>query len=594
MPRTGWKIRFYETDDYNKTVDVVGNYPRWGSRYDDDVVAFVGIYGIGDYLLWYMEKNIDNYDFGAVRLDLSLYINSKRFFQRQYAVRDIKYDMIDSRYVLYAISRDTQILNTPLVDYNIQSISYDDKRKAEQILVDVLETNNILRVQFEKHTKKQIEFEYRQLTFNLDDKVYDFIRYIADDSGFEWFVRNRVLYIGPELHIRKKMRSASKFEDMTENMSQTSIFRKISGKSRPMDILSNWQESWRCLWAKHAAGRCGGISKGLFARRGSGQINKKLYYQTLEGEIERGLGSKLLSRNYTSSYTSIGNILKDDGDLKFIDQVSVQRNMDGLGVRTPRDVKIDRGDPVFVQHMKEKISRSTPYADVDAGLFFPSPKLNSAPPNVLIHNIDGREEASVIGNYILGNGRDISLPVKNKDDLRLKLPGDDGGNIFWDGKKKHWVIDGERIMFKNIVTKAGESVSSTYSNVGAHITIFKEDSIKLENEDAALTLFEGGCFWVIAKKYKLQFDGTDGELQILCDGKIIINSDGNITIDGLTVKLQGGGNKLSHGDHKHGYTHTHTTGNMGMPIPPQTHIPGIVHLTDQHLPTEGTTTTEAE
>ena len=576
MGKTGWKIRFYETDDYNKTVSVVGNYPRWGSRYDDNVVVFTSIYGVGDYILWYMKKNIDNYDFGAVNLDISLYNNSKRFFQRQYVVRDIRFDLKEKMYVLYGISKDTQILNTPLVDYNIQSLKYDKNRTTEQVLIDVLEGNNILKVQFETHPIKVIDFEYRQLTFNLNDTVYDFIRYIADDSGFEWFVRNGVLYIGHELHIRENMRSASKLEDFTENLSQTGILRKISGKTRPMDILSHWQKSWRCLWAKHAAGRCGGLSKGCFAKRGSGQIDKKLYYQSLEGVIEKNLGIKLLERNphiYTSSYVSIGNILKDEGDLSYIDQVSVQRHGEGLAVRTPRDVKIDRSDgdlTTIVKHMKDEVSRSSPYVDVDAGLFFPSPKLTyddpkAVPPNVLIHNIDGREEASVIGNYIIGNGRNLSVPAKDKGDLRLQLPG--GWCLY---------IKENGDTYLQLADTPPGSIPSA-DDTKPHIEFLADGTFTLNIASNKSIKFTSTCIEISAdidtnikicdQKIEINKDATT-KLLLDTDGTIYIDSINAIKIGDSSPIIQAGGPSalpLSQS------LHTHTVGNMGMPVPP--HVP---------------------
>lgn len=532
MSSTGWKIRFYDPMDFNKTKDVVGNYKRWGSRFEDDVFTFCGMYGIGDYLVWYMKKDIGYYDFGKFNLDLSLYIGGKTFFQRQYAAKDVRYDGKEKRYVLYAISKDTQLLNTPLVDYDIQSLAYDKNRTPEQVLKEVLEGNNILKVQFESHPTKSIDYEYRQLTFNLQDTVYDFIRYVADDSGYEWFVRNKVLYIGKELHIRQEMRSTTQSFDITENDSQTSNFKKISGKSRPMDILSHLEESWKCVWAKHAAGRCGGLSKGCFTRRGSGQINKKIYYQSLEGRIERELGIRLLERNphiYTSSYVGIGNIIKDEGNTGFIDQVSVQRNINAFNVRTPRDVKIDRNETTsldtIVKHMKEETSRSTPYADKDAGIFFPSPKLTDAPPNVLIHNIDGREEASVIGNYILGNGRDITFPLKNKGDFRLQFPN---GWCLLVKENGDTLLQVEDTVASTIPDDLVDNKVGMTLNPKTESRTYAEWKIVLDNNNFIL-MQDGGTSMNLKSDGDISIKNTGGEISI--------DASGNIVANGPTTKL---------------------------------------------------------
>lgn len=604
MTNAGWKIRFYQTDDYDTTIDVCGNYPRWGSRYGDDVITFTGLYGIGDYMLWIFEKDIGSYDFGAVRIDLSLYIDRVTVFQRQYVIRDVKWDNNQKRYILFAISEDTQILNTPLADYEtLQSLSYKENRTPKEVLVEVLETNNILKVQFDEHPNKTIDFEYRQLTFNLSDKVYDFIRYIADDCGFEWFVRNKVLYIGTELHIREDMVSSTKTIPLTENISDSPFFKKVSGEARPMDICSHLEKTWRCVWAKHAFGACGGLSKGCFVMRGSGQIDKGIYYQSLEGKIERELGGKLLERNphvYTSSYVSVGNILKDEGN-NYIDQVSVQRNINTLNVRDPKDIKIDRNDgtpDTIVKHMKEQISRSTPYADKDAGIFFPSPKLTNAPPNSLIFNIDGREEASIIGGYVLGNGRNITFPVKNKGDFRLQFPG---GWCFYVKENGDTYLQLLDTPTSSVPSVDNQKPHLEFKQDGSFSINFAENSnIKFENECIELNSDEDTNIKICKEEITINKNGNDtikidssGNIEITVSGKVDINSSGEVTIDGTSIKLQGGGNKLSHADHTHGYQHIHQTGNMGIPIPPQTHI-GTGINTDAHLPVQGTTTTEAE
>ncbi len=432
--KTGWHLILYKTG-LNESgqlietkVDELGNYPNLGNRQSDEIVTFSGMYGIGDYLLWIIHKNIKNYDFASLNIDLKLFPEGSKdapLFHERYKIVDVYYNQNISKYVVHAVSETTWLLNTQLKSLWKPKFNYIENRKPYEVLQELLE--GILTVEYQEYSDPTIidEFEYRQLVLNPEWTVLEAIDYICDDNDYEYYLIDKKLYVGKELYSIEGENSTRKYNITTDNMAESSFFRKINGTTRPIKIMSHLGKVWRCIWFKHSAGASGGMTKACFYKISYPKFSKWLYYQTLEGKIERYLGLRLLRENKISHYNTIGNIQSDEGN-EYIDEVSVQRNSDEIVTRTPRDVKIDREKDnvetgtIFV---KKKVCRSTPYADHEAGLLFPSPKLDNPPPNSIIHNIEGREEASIVGNYVLGNGREtFSIPVKNKGDLRLQLP----------------------------------------------------------------------------------------------------------------------------------------------------------------------------
>lgn len=441
-----WIIRLYKADDYSKEIDIIGDFKQYHDRQEDDVVVFSGMYGIGDYFIWYMHKNIQAYDFSTVNIDLSLYLDGdskKTFWRRQYKILDIKYDANESKYVLFGISLDSAKLQTKLVDYNIISPSWKRNRPPEEVLWDILVVNGIFKVEYMEsaYEKDLRNFEYRMFTFDENWTVEDFINYIADQNHFEWYVRNDTLYIGKECKAIAGMNSTRKFDLEKDNISNTAWFKKYSGETRPMDIMSHIGKVWRCVWVKHMAGSRGGISKGCFTRRGIGTLDKENYLKTLEGQPERNLASKLFINKPYSHYITLGNIIKDEGNPIYVDQVSVQKNKQLYKVNEPSDIKIDRDLNTPLKQIKHRVVRSTPYLDANAGIFFPSPWLEEEveegegedkkfikgnPPNALIFQVKGKEESSVIGPFVMGNSEENfkkdKIPVKNAKDFRFSLP----------------------------------------------------------------------------------------------------------------------------------------------------------------------------
>jgi len=588
LTNTGWVIRFFNVRDYKDTYQFVGNYPQLGDRQEDEIIVFSGMYGIDDYILWYIHKNIELYDFSAVNIELELHLDrntSMPFWRRIYKVMDVTYDPNEGKYVLYGISLETAILQTLLVEYEITSLNYKENRTAEEVLKEVLVDNGILKgvVYVEvPHEKELRNFEYRTLSFNREWSVYDFISYIADQNKFEWFVRDNVLYIGKEIKAFKHMNSTRKFDIETDNVADSVWFRKYVGMTRPMDVMSHIDGIWRCVWAKHSVGASGGISKGCFSRIGIGTLNKENYLRTLEGEYERTMASKLFSKDLSSShYIMIGNVLKDEGEEKHVDMVSVQKNKDLYKINTPSEIKIDREDTskYLLLYVKENVDRSTPYLDYKAGVLFPSLQLedDKLPPNCIVFQPYGKEESPVIGPFVFGNSEDsFSIPKKDKDDFRFQLP--DGFCIY---KKKGGKF------YLQLLDSDSESIPEE-DEEKSYIVMDENGKIKINQSKE--------CFLEIDsnKNITLQKDNNT-IIKINQSGTIDVNTSGTVNIgaNASAVNIAGGAKALAHAFHKHGFPHVH-------PVPNGPLITGPPGVTSQQTTletqpcTDNTTKTKAD
>ena len=545
MPDSGWGIRIIEANEYgdDATIDIFSNYKKSKARNLDTLVAFSGMYGIDNYLIWNLHKDLPHYDFSGIALDLSLYMYKSTdivYFQDFYRVQDIKYNTIKKQYTLYALSESTIRLRAKLVGYNVKSLSYLENRTARQVIEEVIAKNNIFYVVFHEDndaTKNMLHYEYRYFDIDPEWTVLDFIEYIADENSYEWCIDTFVdkatnepyyiLHIGHELKADLDMNASKPISIEIDNQSESLYSMKITTNSSPMQPLASWEETHKCVWSKHIAGKGGGISRGCFVPVGLGHFDKHLFVRTLEGDIERSIGASILNRRKVRiPSVGIGNIIKDEGILDgntspFIDEISLQKNPKTYTITEPHNIIINRGDDLVVQHQLEKATRSTPYLDHNAGLFFPSSVLDTPPPNSLIFNVDGKRESAVVGPFVYGGGReDLVIPFKeSKGDLRLQLPNG-------------WCL------------------------------YIKED---------------GETF--------IQKEGADPTIvPTLANSQIYLGANGSI-------KFSGGGHFLSHDTHKHGYQHLHKAGNLGIPIPPQDHIgPGV----ETDATTDNTTKTEAE
>ena len=78
MADAGWAIRFYDTsedkDDENNAIDFMSNFKDVKDRQYDNIVAFKGMYGIDSYLVWEVHKDLPQYDFSTMGMNLRLFL----------------------------------------------------------------------------------------------------------------------------------------------------------------------------------------------------------------------------------------------------------------------------------------------------------------------------------------------------------------------------------------------------------------------------------------------------------------------------------------------------------------------------------------
>ncbi len=616
MSESGWSIRLFETNDYadEATVDSFSNFKRTKARMLDSVIAFSGMYGIDNYLIWNIHKDLPHYDFSTLALDLNIFMYKSTgiiSFQDFYRVQDIRYNTVKKQYTVYALSETTVRLRAKLVGYNVKSLSYLENRTAREVIEEVIAKNNIFRVIFHEDndaTKNMLHYEYRYFDIDPEWTVLDFIEYIADDNKYEWCIDTFVdketnkpyyiLHIGHELKADLNMNASKPLSIEIDNQSESLYTMKITTNTSPMQPLASWEKTHKCVWSKHTAGKGGGISKGCFVPTGMGHFDKHLFVRTLEGEIERSIGSSILNRRKVRIPSiNIGNILKDEGivdgkTLPYIDEVSIQKNPKTYTITEPHNIIINRGDDLAVQHQLERATRSTPYLDHNAGLFFPSPKLDNSPPNSIIFNVNGKRESAVIGPYVLGDGRvdengnrTLIIPIKNRDDFRFRLPN--GGEIYYkssigEQETGSWIFQAPLgFTFKtDVITDPGDIPSELRigGEENSSTITFHDNYFTIEGPISLLTLREDGDFLITpsydstgqnAPRYAFYLRNISGEIILHADDNIDIEirsegvlSSGTINIDTLTgtinigananaVNIAGGANTLAHKNHNH-------------------------------------------
>ncbi len=647
MADSAWSIRFLQGNNYKDdgSIDIVSNFKRGKSRQLDTIITYNGMYGIDNYLIWNIHKNLPTYDFSTVvlNLNLHLYKNSKIiYFQDFYRVQDIRYNPSKSVYTLYAITESSVKLHSKLTSFGVKSLSYKKNRKASDIIREVIEDNDIFFVTYhedEESTKEMIDYEYRYFAIDPEWTVLDFIQYICNDNMYEWCldktidednVPTEILHFGHEIKAWDYRNATKDYEIEKDNVSHSINAMKITTDGSPMEPLAHWEEKLRCVWSKHAAGKGGGISKGCFIPIGGGHFDKFIYLRTLEGGIEKDIGYSMLTKKKKRFPSiGIGNILIDEG-LEFVDQVSVQKNPKTYAIREPHNVIINRGDEVDVQHQLEKITRSTPYLDHKAGMLFPSPKLTNPPPNSLIFNVDGKRESAVAGPYVLGDGRKdgsgnktLTIPIKDKGDFRLQFPNgwclyvDENGDTYLQIRD----IDPEIKVEDMLDLELQDIEGIFFKQLGNGLSEFRLglDDLNffyMRNKENNMDILSDGVIQIQGHK-GLMLNSKDishatiyltpeengvkggiliqtyaGKIQIksVSGGNIEIDTSGNITIGPASpsVKIAGGGKKLSHGTHTHPFTHTHSG------VMPGPAVTGPATPTNTSATTDNTTKTEAD
>jgi len=634
MVDSGWSVRIFEANNYSDegTIDHLSNFKKGKSRQLDTLISFNGIYGIDNYLIWHLHKDMPIYDFSTVALDVSFYMYKSTkivSFQDFYRVRDVRYNPNKSQYTLYAVSESTEKLHSKLISYDVKSLSYKENRTAKDILKEVLQDNNIFYVVFHDDnpsTKTMVHYEYRYFDIDPEWTVLDFIEYIADDNQYEWCIDSFVgketnkpywiLHIGHELKGDLDMNATKPLQTEIDNISESIYAMKITTNTSSMLPLSMWEDEYKCVWCKHTVGKGGGLSRGCFVPTGLGHLDKHIYLSLLEGNVEKHIAYSMLNRRKLRIPSiGIGNILKDEG-LEYIDEISIQKNPKTYSVREPHNIIINRGDDLAVQHQLERTTRWSPYLDHNSGLLFPSPKLDNPPPNSLIFNVGGKRESAVMGGYVYGNGREeYIVPIKNKQDFRMQFPngwclyvkeeGDtilqvkdtDPGTIPSEVHDiagiQFYPITEERVYQEvRIIADEHNFIDMFGQEDNGSVSIFSDGIIQLNFVKSLLLTDSMGYTRILLKEsgedYGFRLQSVSGENFIIetsggnidisaSSGTININTTGTVNVgaSASAVNIAGGGKKLSHG------THTHKVP-AAIPGPPQITEP----TTDNTIKTE--------
>lgn len=479
MTNSAWVIRFYNPIA-DETHSYIGSLANIGARYQDDIVAFSGLYGM-DYMLWYTKKTLTDYDFKQYALNLRLLLHGNPrapYFEENYRVSNVWYNTDIDKYVIFCKQEDSIILDTLLIEYGVTTVNYNEKRTPKEVLKDVLEDNGIIGVKFHEHDKyKSFKYEYRTLTIKPDWTVKDFITYIANENKYEWAFKNGLLHIGPEIKtIREANAKILNPNEDVVNISNSPFCMKVTADGFPVDLLYNWNEEKRCVWVKHYAGGKGDTTKACFVNIGEGRFPLDQYVDTLEGDLEREKGrERIAKQNRKFEGITIGNILTDEGELEYIDKVSTEKDVDYFPIKTPRNILINKKNPVF---LLEKIGRTTQYLDNGKGLLFPNV---ADPANSVIFNPEGRIESAVVGPFVMGNGNEeYVIPEKNAGDFRLQL--NNGWCLYVDE-------NGNTILQTDSMD--AESIPSE-DTTKTHIKLSVDGTVDINTNNKNVTINQGG------------------------------------------------------------------------------------------------------
>jgi len=435
MTQSYWAIRFYLPFEENETVLYIGSFPNAGKRYLDDIIVFSGMYGVPDFMLWYVHKDLISYNFSTYSIDLKLFLNGDPescYFNERYRIVDVGDDLKTDRKVVYAIHEDYTKLEILLIDSEITTLVYDETRTVEQLLIDVLEKTGIFPVVFCEHKQQELEsikFEYPKFTVNPSWTVRDFIQYVANENGFEWTVKHGILFIGPELYTYKDMKASKEYLNrQTDNISKNYWNMKTTWAGTPLDVLYYYElieeeklTEMRCIWTKHWVGVNGDGTKGCFVPVGK-KIDKTQFIQSLEGTREITNAYHYLFMTAKRNDVRLVRVIKDEGENEYADDITLQKNVDEYTKKTPRNVIMETKESIYTL---PNVGRTTPYLDYKSGMLFPRTHDLENNPNQVLFDLEGRIEKSVLGPFIMGNGTKEfkdNIPAKHPDAFRLQFP----------------------------------------------------------------------------------------------------------------------------------------------------------------------------
>ena len=214
--------------------------------------------------------------------------------------------------------------------------------------------------------------------------------------------------------------------------------------------------------------------------------------------------------------------------------------------------------------------------DDNAGLFFPSVQNPMSCPNSLIFNPYNRIEQSVIGPFVYGNSfPTFNIPYKHSDDFRLTLPKvqniNPGPTLYIDGDGT-LVYQPQHFPLLDNQPDEGAMYFMLHANGSFLYYIDPDNEIRFDADTSRLEMVADGRIFVYSGEEIIIQNFNKNKIHLYNNGDVLIDSTGKVDIKASTtvnigpsatmVNIAGGSTTLSKS------THTHTTGNMGMPIPP--------------------------
>lgn len=534
-----WIIKYTQSDKLGQLTDV-----HFGSKeYDfDQINIHVGMFGVPGFMFWHCKPDkpimieIGSHltltlfnDGGDIQLCQDYLIHSAF-----YNPKIFQYEIYGIEQTWYNLSADT---NHPLHEFTSNK---DEPRTPYKVIQKIVARQNIA-VSFLGEV--DLKEGYVSLPFDSSHSSLDIITKICYDNNWEFCIMTGEVFIGQPFWMEIQAKGGEHDKESVKSI-RSGLFTTTLVKAHGADPGFLWDEE-RIVWVEYwVGGQIGGQCNVCTYASLLNPLTEELYCETLTGWA-RTLALERKRNNFKTDslllgkmYGSFINERMDKYEAPMFIGAVDNPTKDPFSKTFRADAEAKKLQPLQTKFTM----MTTPYAGDGVGLVFPQDDSYR-----VLFTPDGDREMALIGPAYFH--RDHPPPKRsNVKDFRLQLPNGWCLYVKEDGDTYLQMAD----------TEATSAPSEDTSKVFLHFNI--NGSVKIN---------QGSGNW------------------------IEIDSSGNITLDGSTIKLQGGGNKLSHGDHTHGYQHLHTTGNMAMPIPPQQHI-GLGIDTATHLPNQGTTTTEAE
>lgn len=501
----------------------------------DQFFVYSGLYGVPSHCKWWCAPDKTKEIYQGVVFRLSFYnMANKIIYIEDFVVEKAHYDVTEQMYMIYAIGRSFyDFKTTDMLVPRVLTANREQPISGKQIITDIVEDSfPYLRYNFDKNLVDRIK--YFDYSFDLHFNALDLLTKICAENEWEWFLRGDALFISECLAVENTNVVITSTEPESSKNVQFFSYKYVEIPGDTSQPGSWYGKNGRVLWVVYTCGgEIGGMMGMMIQNNRTDTLLEGEYLNTLF-DIDDRLIIERKIRDYSQHPILVGKIF---GEWSDTNKEHYQAPMFSGDIKSytkwlrKRGFKNKYSGDESPLLYSVNVARTTPYAGNGVGIQYP--ELESH--HILLSPAGDRE------NPLLGPafyGKDETVPVRDSvKDFRLTLPG-------------------------------------------ATIYIKEDGEILIEQTSDAEAVPSGS-----GKYVKIHADGT---IDIDTDGTI------NIGASASAVNLAGGGKKLTHAQHDHGYTHLHQTGNMGIPVPIQTHTPGVTVLTDKEISSYDTVKTEAD